>query len=203
MPLGYVLVGGKSTRMRRDKALLPWYHRRLFEHLAGLLQPHCGNVALLGADRPEFSGYRVLADAFPEMGPLGGILSALREPGEEWRLVLSCDTPLVGDALIQDLVASARGIAGSDVDIVLPETPDGGLQPLCALWHRRVGVLLEEHLQRIASGPQPPRSQLGVQRFVHSLQMLRIHSDNAGSPRNINTMRDYLAALAGRADPER
>ncbi|MCL4783546.1 MAG: molybdenum cofactor guanylyltransferase [Bryobacterales bacterium] len=205
MPLGYVLVGGKSTRMRRDKALLPWYHRRLFEHLVGLLRPHCGDVALLGADRPEFQGYRVIADAFPEMGPLAGILSALREPGEDWRLLLSCDTPLVDDAPIRELVAAARDAIGTNVgnvDIVLPQSPDGRLQPLCALWHRRVGVLLENHLGRIAVNPQSPRSQLAVQRFAHSLNLLPFHFHNVESVRNINTMRDYLAALAQRRSPE-
>ncbi|MCC6265173.1 MAG: molybdenum cofactor guanylyltransferase [Bryobacterales bacterium] len=202
MPLGYVLVGGKSTRMRRDKALLPWYHLRLFEHLTGLLQPHCVDVALLGADRPEFRGFRVLADAFPDMGPLGGILSALREPGEEWRLILSCDTPLGDDALIRELVAKACDLTEADVDVVVPQTPDGRLQPLCAIWRRRVSAPLEDHLRRLARDPQSPRSRFGVQRFVHSLKFLPHHCGNAGNLRNINTMRDYLAALADRADPE-
>lgn len=199
MSLGYVLAGGKSTRMRRDKALLPWYHRHLFVHLIEVLRPHCDGVALLGENRPEFGGYRVLADAFPAMGPLGGILSALREPGPDWRLVVSCDTPFVDDALIDDLVARARAASGEAVDLVVPETPDGRLQPLCALWHQRVSVPLGAHLERLTRDPQSPRYQLGVQRFADSLKLLRFSPANADSLRNINTMREYLAALADRA----
>jgi molybdopterin-guanine dinucleotide biosynthesis protein A len=157
----------------------------------------------LGSARPEFSGFRVLTDAFPEMGPLGGISSALREPGPDWRLIVSCDTPFVDDALIGELVA--RSLTGGEkkADIVIPETPDGRLQPLCAMWHRRVSVLLDAHLQRLAGQSQFPRSQLGVQRFVHSLEMLRFSPSNVRGLRNINAMREYLAALADRADPER
>jgi molybdopterin-guanine dinucleotide biosynthesis protein A len=203
MPLGYVLVGGKSTRMRRDKALLPWYQQHLFEHLIEVLRPYCDGVALLGSARPEFCGFRVLADAFPEMGPLGGISSALREPGPDWRLIVSCDTPFVDDVLIGELVARSLIADGEEADLVIPETPDGRLQPLCAMWHCRVSVLLDAHLQRLAQQSQFQRSQLGVQRFVHSLKLLRFSPSNVRGLRNINAMREYLAALADRAEPER
>ena len=34
---GIVLAGGLSSRMGRDKAMLPWQGRTLLEHMRGLL----------------------------------------------------------------------------------------------------------------------------------------------------------------------
>ncbi|MDZ7638284.1 MAG: molybdenum cofactor guanylyltransferase [Bryobacterales bacterium] len=202
MPLGYVLVGGASTRMRRDKALLSWYQGPLFAHLCDVLRPFCGEARLLGQDRPEFQGHRVLPDAFPGTGPLGGLASALREAGPEWRLVVSCDAPLVNAALLEELIATAEEQGAALPDAIIPETPDGRLQPLCALWHRRVSATLDRHLESIVREAVAPRSMLSVHRFVETLHVCRFSPSNPGALRNINSMRNYLAALAGRAEPE-
>ncbi|MCZ2156716.1 MAG: molybdenum cofactor guanylyltransferase [Bryobacterales bacterium] len=198
---GYVLVGGKSTRMRRDKALLPWYQQPLFAHLRDVLIPQCSQVTLLGSERGEFGTCRVLPDAYPEMGPLGGILSALKDPGENWRLVISCDTPLVSGELVSELIAEGGVGAAERADVVLPETPDGRLQPLCALWNPRIAARLESHLGRLASAPGFPRSELSVQRFIRSLSYRKFSPRNPGELQNVNTMRDYLALLGGHGSP--
>ena len=75
---GFVLVGGKSSRMGRDKALLPWNGRTFAEHAAGIVAEACGSAALVGDPSLYGSfGYRVFADRFPGCGPIGGVLTAL------------------------------------------------------------------------------------------------------------------------------
>ncbi|UUS13945.1 NTP transferase domain-containing protein [Stenotrophomonas sp. CD2] len=63
---GIVLAGGLSSRMGRDKALLPWKGRTLLEHMRGLLlQAGAGRVWVSG-DYPAFGG---IPDQVARCGP--------------------------------------------------------------------------------------------------------------------------------------
>ncbi|WP_401746428.1 molybdenum cofactor guanylyltransferase [Stenotrophomonas muris] len=99
---GIVLAGGLSSRMGRDKALLPWHGRTLLEHMRGLLlQAGAGRVWVSG-DYPAFGG---IPDRVARCGPLGGLYSvAMQMPGgPAW--VVPVDTPRVTPALLQRLQA--------------------------------------------------------------------------------------------------
>src|SRR5258708_38261336 len=70
---GFVLVGGKSSRMGRDKALLAWNGATLAQHAARIVAEVCGSTALVGDPVRDGSlGYPVFADRFPGCGPIGG-----------------------------------------------------------------------------------------------------------------------------------
>src|SRR5690349_1942483 len=91
---GFVLAGGKSSRMGCNKALLPFRGRTLVEHIASEVSTVTHTVALIG-DRALYIilGYPVIEDVFPGRGPLSGIHAALRASGAEWSLVVACDMP--------------------------------------------------------------------------------------------------------------
>ena len=76
---GVILVGGRSSRLGRDKALLRLGDRPVLFHLRDLLEPLVGEVLLVGYYRPEFEvlGFKVIEDILPDAGPLGGICTAL------------------------------------------------------------------------------------------------------------------------------
>lgn len=73
--IGIVLAGGRSTRMGRDKALLPVDESgaiRLVDHMSALLQASgIARVIISGS----VSGADCIADEMPELGPLGGLKS--------------------------------------------------------------------------------------------------------------------------------
>ena len=71
-------MGGRSSRMGRDKALLPFRGGALAQSVARAVSATAGSVTLVGdPERYGGLGYAVIADIYPGEGPLGGILTAL------------------------------------------------------------------------------------------------------------------------------
>src|SRR5689334_12221641 len=93
---GFILAGGQSTRMGRDKALLKLQNQPLALRASDLLRPLTDDVTLLG--QPGLLGgydVPVLPDDHPSQGPLGAICTALRHSTHEWNLFLACDMPMM------------------------------------------------------------------------------------------------------------
>src|SRR5216117_1095232 len=89
-----ILAGGRSTRMGRNKARLPFGQRSLLEHVRAVARK---------AGRPV----RVIRrDLVPRCGPLGGIYTALKTSRAEVELFLACDMPFVSTALLSKLVSN-------------------------------------------------------------------------------------------------
>ena len=132
---GYVLVGGKSSRMGRDKALLPFHGRTLAEVVAGAVSAAAGPTALVGGSRrmaPVEFGF--VPDLYPGEGPLGGILTALQHSRADWNLIVACDMPGLKVDFLRQLLDAADCREG---DALVPAGPSGLLEPLCAAYHRR------------------------------------------------------------------
>jgi molybdopterin-guanine dinucleotide biosynthesis protein A len=142
---GYVLVGGRSSRMGVDKALIPHADGTLADHAALAVLAACGNVTLVGDPaRYGHLGYPVIADKIAGNGPLGGVVAALSASLDDWNLIVACDMPNIDAGFLRNLIDEAERATGA-ADCVVPETA-GGPQPLCALYHRRALPLLDSFL---------------------------------------------------------
>jgi molybdopterin-guanine dinucleotide biosynthesis protein A len=131
---GFVLTGGHSTRMGRDKALLPMEGTSLVERTARLVRAAAGGVTLIGApERYAALGLPVVADLVPNIGPLGGLHTALTITRAEWNLVVACDMPGLTEEFLRGLLAAARATGAV---CLVPETM-AGMHPLCAVYQRR------------------------------------------------------------------
>ncbi len=117
--------------MGRDKALLPWGAVTLLEHACARLRAVCDDVRLLTGGEARYldASWPVVLDAWPDAGPLAGVLAGVEclqvgQPG----LFLAVDAPFVTHALLAFLLE-----AGEGWDAVVPLT-ETGPQPLCALY---------------------------------------------------------------------
>ena len=128
---GFVLVGGRSSRMGTDKALMKYHGLPLAGYIANELSRVAESVSLVG-DRARYSGigYPVLGGDYPGGGPVGGIVTALRASGSIWNIVTACDLPGVSAEFFGRLLDRTRRL---DVQCVIPVTPDGRAQVLCAV----------------------------------------------------------------------
>jgi molybdopterin-guanine dinucleotide biosynthesis protein A len=141
---GFVLVGGKSSRMGHDKALLQLEGKPLVLRTAEILRPFVSKIALLAPlGRYEHLGLPVVADIWPDQGPLAAVCTGLLSSSAEWSIFLACDLPRVSRQFIALLVERIRV---TPCDAVVPRTQDGW-QPLAAAYHSRCQTALARAIQ--------------------------------------------------------
>ncbi len=179
---GFVLAGGKSSRMGKDKALLPFNGKTLVEHVCAVVAESAGNVTLIGSqERYGHLGIPVLPDLRPGYGPLAGIETALSAERAEWNLVVACDLPLVSATLFTQLLEVARE---SEADCVLPISEDGRAQPLMAVWNRsalaHVRLALDSGLRKVTEA-------------IENMKVLHWRVHDEGSFTNVNTAEEWRA----------
>ena len=85
-----LLAGGKSSRLGQNKALLEYDGVPMIRRIAEQCVAFPEKILSSPIDLPV-EGFWRIADDTPECGPLGGIVSALRQCRSEALLVLSCD----------------------------------------------------------------------------------------------------------------
>jgi molybdopterin-guanine dinucleotide biosynthesis protein A len=107
MAFGFVLVGGLSSRMGRDKTLLPVGGVPMAVLAARKLERVCGRAAFVGKSSEPWAGlgYPFVADGTEGRGALHGVVAALDFCPEEAALVLAADVPRVPDELLAALLA--------------------------------------------------------------------------------------------------
>ena len=134
---GYVLAGGRSSRMGQDKALLELAGKPLVLRAVQKLGQLCKQVAIAG-NRPDLRIYApVVEDRHPGCGPLSGIEAALAHSCYDWNLFLAVDMPLMPAAWLRVLINQAFiSSASATPPVAIVHTVDGREQPLCALYHR-------------------------------------------------------------------
>jgi molybdopterin-guanine dinucleotide biosynthesis protein A len=142
---GFILAGGESSRMGRDKALLELDGAPLIVRVARLVESVAGRPIVVGApERFSGLGLEVVADDFPAAGPLGGIATALRTSRSQWNLIVACDLPYLTKTWLEYLVARGQSSAG---DAVLPMN-ERGAEPLCAMYQTRCEPVIRAALER-------------------------------------------------------
>jgi molybdenum cofactor guanylyltransferase len=156
---GFVLAGGKSSRMGRDKALLEINGSSLIARAARLLQSVTGDPMIIGSTSLYKSlGTPIVADDWPGHGPLGGMATALRVSRAPWNLIIACDLPYLTRAWLDFLIERAMK---SKADAVVPMN-ERGPEPLCAMYHKNA----ENRIRSAVEG--------GVHKVTESFARLRV-----------------------------
>lgn len=138
----FVLAGGRSRRMGRDKALLEWRGLPLIEHSLQSLRGVAETVRIVG-NREDLARFApVVHDTFPGSGPLGAIHAALASSAHNWNVLLPVDLPLLPPGF---LVWMLERVALTEAVATIPIAA-GLHQPLCAIYHRAMEPALREVL---------------------------------------------------------
>ncbi len=189
---GIVLCGGKSRRMGRSKADLPFGPETMLQRVVRLLSGVVGPIVVVAAPGqvlPDLADDVLLAhDQNPENGPLEGLAAGLAalEGHADAAYVTGCDVPLLVPGFVKDMIHQL-----GDAEMAVPKT-DGYLHPLSAVYRLSVLTRVRELL---AAGRRRPAflfegAQVEVvdpRQLPSDPELLTLH--------NLNQPEDYIAAL--------
>jgi len=174
---GFILAGGRSKRMGRDKALLDWHGMPLLNHMTALLQRATDDVKVVGRDH--------FPDRLPGLGPLTGIETALTVTSTDNNLIVAVDLPL----LTADFLIFLRQAAEHSKSPLLACKIRSHF-PLCFAIRRR---LLPDVQRRLSKGDLSIRGLIEASdaEIVSESKLCKLGFEPAIF-RNLNTPEDYL-----------
>lgn len=194
----FILAGGRSTRMGRDKAMLEIDGVTMIARAIDLARRAGVEPVVVGSfgENLRTLSARAIPDDWPDAGPLGGIATALRETRTPWNLVMACDMPYLTAEWLEFLMGRA---SASRADAVVPKNKNGA-EPMCAMYHQRAEATIRGALES------------GIRKVTEGLAKLQVESvereewkgfDSEGLLfKNMNEPADYeeaKARLGGRA----
>ncbi|MBX9723765.1 MAG: molybdenum cofactor guanylyltransferase [Candidatus Obscuribacterales bacterium] len=137
---GIILCGGRSKRMGRQKAFLPFAGKTLIEHMHDLMAELFAEVILVSNNPDEYEhiSSNLVRDIIPNRGPLVGILSGLLVSNYNRAFVVPCDMPFVDKHLVRKM---AMHKCDSDMLIY---SHAGRNEPLLGIYSRNCISALEE-----------------------------------------------------------
>lgn len=199
MVSGVVIAGGGSRRLGEDKRRLRLWGAggpTLLGRTLTVLGPLCDELVVVLNDPEGWAELpaRLVGDALPGCGALGGIVSGLAAAAGETAIVVAADLPL----LSADLLAAMLGALG-DADALLPRSPAPGsarngrdLEPLHAIYRRSCRDQLGRAL--LAGERRVCAALAGLRLRVLEPDELRRHDPQGRSLLNINTPADLARA---------
>lgn len=190
---GFILVGGASSRMGRDKSHLLIDGKTTVSLITEALRPVTSKVRLVGTSSDATNpSLRSIPDLHEGWGPLGGIQAALQACETQLCLIAACDLPFLTSQLFAYLLQLANEQEEA-FEAVVPLQSDNRPQPLCAVYKRVTCLWAAE--KSIALGQHTPRAMLDKvkTRYVNFSEIANL----PGSEHfffNLNRPEDYKRA---------
>jgi molybdopterin-guanine dinucleotide biosynthesis protein A len=196
----FILIGGRSSRFGRTKAIIEIDGRPLIERTIETVLDGIGpkQITLVGAGDDQLINLFGLKEKLPfifdlykDRGAYGGVHAALAHASTEWAMVLACDFPFITAGMLQRLAS----FVSNDLDAVAPVQPDGKVQPLCALY-RRAPCLAAAEEPLLGNRSTPPVRSIFEKIRTRLVQFEEL-ADLPGSENfflNMNTPEDHRRA---------
>ncbi len=175
-----ILAGGRSQRMGRDKADLPWHGSTVLGHLVTVVRAaECRPLVVGRTLAPD--GAPGLEDQQPGLGPVAGLVTALAHLRMDLMLI-ACDLPLLDAAAIGWLRDQRSKAALHGLTVIR----DGAVEPCFSLYRPSV---LELARERLAAGKRSLHGLIEAGRFAE----IELPDEFRRRLRNVNTPEDWVA----------
>jgi len=184
---GIILAGGKSSRIGTDKALLKFQGQTFIQTIYDNIKELCSEV-IISSNNPEvkISEAKIVADKIENIGPAGGIFSALSASETEKNMIVSVDTPFIPTALFEFLIK--HNTDDTDVLIISEGTK---LHPLIGMYSKKFKQILSKEIKK---GNYKIRDIIKKTSYkIINISEEHFYSKNI--LQNINTEDDYNSAI--------
>ncbi len=134
------MVGGRSSRFGRDKALTPFLGRPLLLRVLDSLSRASVDEVIVSVGRHQqrdqykrllSSNVKLVVDEFVAAGPLSGLVSSLASCNSPDSFLAACDLVFLSSEVAEFLLQRIKGF-----DAVVPRWANGTLEPTHAVYGR-------------------------------------------------------------------
>ncbi len=181
-----IIGGGKSKRFGEPKALADFRGKPLIRHAVELARRIAPRVFLINGQTVAFEeiGIPVISDLIPDLGPIGGLFTALTKSPTPYMAVLPVDTPLLNEEVYRLLFRQM------EPDRPVVAMSHKGLEPLISIWPITVLPRLKDQIERM---DYSLRSILRQEEAVVVNFSEKMHPYNPDVFLNINYKKDLLS----------
>jgi len=182
---GLVMLGGKSSRMGRDKGQITYHEKEQRFHTVELLESLHLEVSVSVARGQYDKMSNRIEDSFLDLGPTGGILSAFKKFPSNAFLVLANDLPKINDRLLSYLISERDP---SKIATAVIGKGEKFPEPLICIYEPKAYSRLLEFL---SLGYSCPRKML-INSEVKLIEVEKDFIENANSPEDFKRIKNGL-----------
>lgn len=183
-----MLCGGRSTRMGRDKASLPFGTETLLARVVRTVKLAADDVVVVAREGQRLPDvFEAVRDPAEGLGPLAGLMVGLRHVKADRAFVTACDVPFLRPALIARLLD-----LGAGYDAVVPVI-DAYPMVTTAVYARAVALVAEALVAKRQLRTRDLLEHVRVRRVL--AEELRDVDPDLESFRTCNTPESYADAL--------
>jgi len=144
---GVILAGGLNTRFSgANKALMQIGRKQILDRIYAVFSDVFEEIILVTNDPVKYVGWdlKIVTDIYPYRSSLTGIHAGIFYSTKPHSFITACDTPFLKKELVEAILCAVE----PQIDIVIPETSTGLLEPLCAVYSKRCQKPIENQIEK-------------------------------------------------------
>ncbi len=180
-----ILAQGKNSRIGLEKSLLKITSESIIENEIKLLRKIFQNIIIISSKdelKSKFKKIPFYDDIYKNIGPLGGIHSALINSFTDATFVFACDMPNLSEEIILRQIELYQNC---NCDLVVPRHYQG-IEPLHGIYTKKCIPNIENRIKN---------KDYSIRHFYRGLNLhyLEISENQVKHFFNVNTLKDYYS----------
>ncbi len=183
---GIILAGGNSKRFGTDKSELNFNGLSLLQRIISEHKKILEEVYVIGKEDNEIDNAIGIRDKISNIGPIGGLFTAMHNIDTNWYLLSPCDMPFL---MHTDLNKIIKICEKRSVDAIVAKSQKG-IEPLVAIYNRSIFSTIEKNINN---------AKYSIRGIFKEIKIQYLNFDEKIFEKdpffNINYRDDYMKAL--------